>query len=247
MSSKHIAPVTFLLVLLGVGYLVCAYIRFYRTIGEKNLVSPYKQTSFTLENARNVGVVNYVALGDSLTAGVGSDDVKSTLVYQTALNLSSRYGRVAVVNLGQPGATSQDLIGDQLPQIAGLAAPHYITLLIGVNDVHNRVSVATYKSNLTYILAELLAKTPAQIVLVNLPYLGSSDVVPLPFSSVLDTRTKQFNKVIDELGRNDRIKVVDLYSQTYELFKNDTGYYAADHFHPSGEGYLLFGGLINAD
>jgi len=67
-------------------------------------------------------------LGDSLTAGVGSNDVKSTFVYQVAKKLSQQFGKVGVVNLGVSGATSQDLIVGQLPQVAQ-EKPQYITLL----------------------------------------------------------------------------------------------------------------------
>jgi lysophospholipase L1-like esterase len=107
--------------------------------------------------------------------------------------------------------------------------------------------VADYRNRISYILNELLTKTNAQIILINLPYLGASDAVPFPLSNVLDMRTKQFNNVIAELGHNDHIKYVDLYSQTRQPFIENPSYYASDHFHPSGEGYLLWGKIINAD
>lgn len=185
-------------------------------------------------------------MGDSLTAGVGSNDVESTLVYQVALNFSERYGKVEVVNLGRSGATSEDLIADQLAAAIN-EKPDHVTLLIGVNDVHNKISVADYKSHLSYVLNELLTKTNAQIVLINLPYLGAFDVIPFPLSNVLDIRIRQFNKVIAELGHDDRIKHIDLYTSTRQSFLENPGYYASDHFHPSGEGYMFLGKIINAD
>lgn len=235
-----------LVVMLIGGYLVFVYARFYNTIGEKNLQSPYQQKQFVLENSKKEGTVKYVALGDSLTAGVGSDDVKSTFVYQVAKNFSSLFGKVEVVNLGVPGSTSQDLILDQLPQVAQ-EKPQYITLLIGINDIHNKVSVADYENRLSNILNELLAETETQITLINLPYLGAADTVPFPLSTILDTRTKRFNSVIAKLGRSDRVKLIDLYTPSRQPFLDNRAYYASDHFHPSGEGYLFWGKIINAD
>ena len=233
-------------IVLAGGYLVLTYANFYNNIGEKNLQSPFNQNIFTLVNPQKEGIVKYVALGDSLTAGVGSDDIKLTLVYQMALNLSKQFGRVDVVNLAQPGATSEDLIVDQLA-VAINEKPDHVTLLIGINDIHNKVRVTDYKNRLSYTLDELLTKTSAQIILINLPYLGASDVIPFPFSNILDARTKQFNKVIEELGHNDRIKLIDLYIPSRQPFSENLSYYASDHFHPSSEGYMFWGKVINAD
>lgn len=242
---KFIA-ILILLIVLAVAYLAFIYARFYNTIGEINLQSPYQQRQFALENSQKEGAIKYVALGDSLTAGVGSDDVKSTFVYQVALNFSSQFGKVEVVNLGTSGATSENLISDQLPQVVQ-ENPQYITLLIGINDIHNKVSVADYKSRLVYIVNQLLTKTDARIILINLPYLGAPDATPLPFSTVLDARTRQFNKIIAEVGQGDRIKLIDLYTPTHQAFTESSRYYASDRFHPSSEGYLLWGKIINAN
>ena len=222
------------------------YARFYNTIGEHNLQSPYKQNQFVLQNSQKAGSVKYVALGDSLTAGVGSDAVESTFVYQKAMRLAKQFGRVDVVNLGVPGATSEDLIAGQLKVVIN-EQPDYVTLLIGVNDIHNKVSIAEYVTRMSRILDELLTKTSAQIVLINLPYLGASEVLPFPLSGVLDIRTKQFNKILEKFNYTDRIKLVDLYTPTRWTSSVDSKYYAADHFHPSGEGYLFWGKIINAD
>lgn len=233
-------------ILLAGLYLSLLYGRFYNNIGDKHLLSPYIQNRLVLLNPDEVGTVRYVALGDSLTAGVGSDDVESTFVYQVAKKLSSQFGKVEVVNLGVSGATSKDLIEGQLPQVAK-EEPQYITLLIGVNDVHNKVSAEDFRRNLTRIVDHLLTKTAAQIVLLNLPYLGAPDVLPVPLSSALNARTKQFNTIISEFGSTERVQLIDLYSGLRQPFVKNPAYYASDRFHPSGEGYLLFGKIINAD
>ena len=235
-----------LLIILACSHLVYRYARFYNTIGKINLQSPYKQTTFSLENPKKEGSAKYVALGDSLTAGVGSKKVKTTFVYQVAENLSGQFGRVEVVNLGRPGSTSADLIVDQLT-VAVSEKPDYVTLLIGINDIHNKVGVAEYKTRMVLILDELLTKTSAQIVLINLPYLGDYTAIPFPLDKLLDLRTKQFNKVIEEYKGRDRIRLVDLYGSSGPSFSYRPEFYASDHFHPSDEGYLFWGMVINAN
>lgn len=249
---KSAIVIVIALIILASGYLIFMYARFYNTIGEINLQSPYIQKQFSLENPQKEGAVRYVALGDSLTAGVGSNSIKSTFVYQFATKLSLQFGKVEVVNLAIPGATSEDLITNQLPQVAQEKSKfsnetQYITLLIGINDIHNKVSVADYNNRLVYIVNQLLTKTDARIILISLPYLGASDVIPFPLSAVLDARTKQFNKVTAEVEQGDRIKLIDLYTPTWQAFTENSRYYAPDHFHPSGEGYLLWGKIIHAD
>jgi len=236
-----------ILALLLVGYFAFSYNIFYWFIGAKHLTSPYKENTLTLENPQKEGFTKYVALGDSLTAGLGSNDVHKTMVYQYAQQLSTAHGKVDVINLGQPGATTVDLINSQL-QPAIETNPNYITLLIGVNDIHANYAVSKYKTNLNYILQELLTKTSAKVVLINLPYLGSRKLTHFPLNIILDSRTKQFNRVVELLAQDrNRIKLVDLYTGTRLSFSHNNSLYSADLFHPSEAGYMLWSTIINAD
>ena len=74
-----------------------------------------------------------------------------------------------VANLGVNGYTSADLIRDELPRLADLE-PDVVTVLIGVNDVVQRVPASTYDANVVKILDTLLARLPAdRIVTVAIP------------------------------------------------------------------------------
>ncbi len=202
-----------------------------------------------LENPQGIGEVKYVALGDSLSAGVGSPTVNETFVYQYALDLSEAYGKVNLLNLAQPGGTTVHVMKTQVPQTVE-ENPDYITLLIGTNDIHNKRTIDDFRENYQYILNELLTKTDAQITVINIPYLGSDKVIYPPFNFLLNSRTKQFNEVISSLAgsiaNNDRIRLIDLYTETYTLSKQSQSYYSSDLFHPSSEGYILWGERINA-
>lgn len=245
---KLIKLIAFLLLILS--YLWFSYIRLYHFIGDINLKSPYLENSLVIENLQGKGSVKYVALGDSLSSGVGSSNIKETFVYLFALNLSEKYEKVSLLNLAWPGDTTLEVIKNQIPQ-AIKEKPDYITLLIGGNDVHNKRTVTDFSKNYQYILNELLTKTNAQITVINIPYLGSSKIVYPPFNFLLNFRTRQFNQVISNLvtnlSNNSRIHFVDLYKNTYTLSKQNPNYYSSDLFHPSGEGYILWGDIINAD
>src|SRR4030066_516323 len=62
----------FVLLSLIFFYLLFSYIRFYHFIGDIDLKSPYLENFLLLENQTKEGSAKYVALGDSLSAGVGS-------------------------------------------------------------------------------------------------------------------------------------------------------------------------------
>ena len=80
----------------------------------------------------------YLALGDSLTAGIGARDPERGLVGQLAARVAAARGApVRVVNLGVSGATLADLLADQLPTAARVLAGggvDLVTVCIGAND-----------------------------------------------------------------------------------------------------------------
>jgi lysophospholipase L1-like esterase len=231
-------------------YLYISYAGFYNYIRKMNLQRPTIENTLILENPNGNGSVKYVALGDSLSAGVGSENPSETIVYLFGAKLSETNEKVNIVNLAQPGGTTVDVINEQL-SLALNEKPDYVTLLIGINDIHNRISAKEFQENYTFILEELLTGSDAQITVINLPYLGLNKVVRPPYSWLLNSRTKLFNKIISDVvaskNQSGRIRLVDLYKNSYEIFKQDPKYYSSDFFHPSGEGYVMWSGIINAN
>jgi acyl-CoA thioesterase I len=231
-------------------YLYFSYVRFYHIIGAMNLQSPYTTSSISLENPLGKGAATYVALGDSLSAGVGASNVEETFVYNYAENLSKTFQLVKVVNLAQPGGTTSEVLTSQLPTVF-VEKPAFITLLIGTNDVHNKKSMKDFRETYSTILSDLVNKTDAKITVINIPYLGSRKVVRFPFTTILTWRTKKFNSVISDLVSRvkdkNRIKFIDLYTATYDQGRGTSDYYSSDFFHPSNLGYKLWSQIINAD
>lgn len=235
-----------LLCLFGYIYLWASYSRIYNVIGDKHLSSPFVSNAFTVGNSNNEGRAKYVALGDSLSAGVGVRKIEDTFVYSYAEKLSEKYWQVNVVNLAWPGDKSIDVLKSQLPQ-AIVQKPDYVTLFIGINDMHDQVPLEAFRSNYNDILNQLLVETKAQILVITIPYLGSNDLIRFPLTHYYDMRTQQYNSIIKSLAQNDRLKVIDLYKHSKKVLNASGDNYAEDLFHPSAKGYLLWSKIINAD
>lgn len=218
-------------------YITYAY--FYNFIGQKNLVAPIHKTTTMIGNQSNSQTIKYMALGDSLTAGVGVSDYKNSYPYLLAQKLSAK-NNVELVNLARAGATSLDVVTNQLPK-ALLQKPDLITILIGVNDLHNLISLKEFEDNFTRIVTAL-KKSGAKIYLLSIPYLGSDKIVYFPYNFMLNFRTKQFNNIIKKISADTGATYIDL-----SALKKSANFYSVDQFHPKEDGYKEWSEIINVN
>lgn len=234
--------IIFFILALGVSlYLNRSYARIYDR-NEINItqINWPQQISFPNPNFQNN--IKYVALGDSLTNGVGSDNINNTLVFIFAQKLSQNMS-VSLINLAVNGVTTDDLIKFQLNK-AIEKKPNYVTLFIGINDIHNHISVKKFQQNMDLILNRLTRETEGRIIVFNLPYLGSGNLILPPFNIFFDYKTKQFNQVISRIVSEKNITLVDIYTPTKETFSKKSSFYSSDEFHPSKDGYIFWGSLL---
>lgn len=189
-------------------------------------------------------LITYVAIGDSLTAGVGATSVSSSLPALLAEKISEASGiLVAVKNLGVSGATSFDLLTGQVLD-AGQYNPEIITVFIGTNDVHNFVPLEKFKNNLLTAITTLQQTTSAKIFLINIPYLGAKDLILPPYDLYFALKIEEYNQAINDVALSSGVELVDLYSGSVEAFKHDGTLYCSDRFHPGDSGYKLWANLI---
>ncbi|GAA2568525.1 SGNH/GDSL hydrolase family protein [Pseudonocardia hydrocarbonoxydans] len=155
----------------------------------------------------------WVALGDSLTVGVGAGAYDRGWVGQ----LAARMPGWRVVNLAVSGGRVRDVLDRQLPALAALGqVPDLVTLLIGNNDlVSPRLRPA-----LPADLAELLRRVPPGTVVGN---------QPATYAAALEV-----NRLIDEAVAARGLRLAEL---RVPLTRNWSGRLAADHFHPNERGY----------
>jgi acyl-CoA thioesterase I len=184
--------------------------------------------------------VRYVALGDSYTIGTSvrsaerwPDQLVAALAHdEPTLDL--------VANLGVNGYTSADVMRDELPELGSLR-PEFVTLLIGVNDVVQGVSLASYTANVVRILDALLAILPAtRIVTVDTP-----DYTVTPAGADFgDPRRRHdgivaVNATMARLAAERGIAHVETFDLSLRAAADRT-LVAGDGLHPSGAQYGLW-------
>ena len=80
----------FVAVLIISIYLNRSYAFFYNFLAQKNLPPPPHEMKITIGDNLNKQTLSYVALGDSLTAGVGASDYKNSFPYLLTQKLSPK-------------------------------------------------------------------------------------------------------------------------------------------------------------
>lgn len=222
-------------------------------MGRQNLANPYTQAAYSLKkegSPLSAGpapkVIRYVALGDSLTVGIGVSDFHQAYPYLFAQQLLKESDEVILIDLARPGARSLDLLRKQLPE-ALIQNPDYVSVLIGINDVQGLLPVDQFRKNYQTLLDELHQKTHAKVILMNIPNLGSDSLVVFPYNLLFGYQTEQYNRVLSELSKAESLPLTDIYSLTKQTFSRDRALYSADLFHPSAQGYMLWGQLLDAN
>ncbi|MHB8903606.1 MAG: SGNH/GDSL hydrolase family protein [Patescibacteria group bacterium] len=230
-------------------YLNWAYSHIYDGIQDAGLkqVKELVTYNFNFKNNNEVrgSLFKYVVLGDSLTYGVGTNNYNESYPYLVAGNIAQKNNNQALTlyNYSWPGDKSSDLV-EKFLDYAVSEQPTVITILIGVNDIHNQVPASVFRANYDLILYRLTSETNAKIYLISIPYIGSSKLILPPYNFYFNYKTKQFNKIIKDLASKYKVEYIDLYSPTVNLFKKSGDHYAPDSFHPSASGYALWGQII---
>lgn len=155
----------------------------------------------------------WVALGDSMTQGIGASAYDRGWVGQIVGRMPGR----RVVNLAVTGGRVRDVLDRQLPALDSLGtAPDLVTLLIGSNDLINPRLRPTLLTGLT----ELLHALPRGTVVGNQP---GTHTAALEVNQLIDDAVAERGLVLAEL-RDPRTR-------------HWGGKLSADHFHPNDRGY----------
>lgn len=244
----HLILITLFLIVAAI-YLNWAYAHIYNGIQSGGLRQVKELVTYNFNFDINNGVgepLKYIALGDSLTYGAGTNNYQESFPYLIAQRLADGNNNkipLTLYNYSWPGDRSSDLIEKFLPYAIS-DQPDIVTILIGVNDIHGQISASDFKANYDKILSRLSSETKARIYVVSIPYIGSNKLILPPYNFYFDYKTKQFNKIIKELAVKYKARYIDLYGATANLFKKSGEHYSADLFHPSVSGYALWGKII---
>lgn len=152
-----------------------------------------------------------VALGDSITVGVG-DTVGPDAVHGPgwAAHLATVLGVDSFANLATSGARSRDVVGTQLAAALALR-PHLATVLVGGNDVlRSDFDARVTLTDLQRCVREL-GRVGTHVVLVLLPVIGLFELAPRLVRRVMRRRVASINAAVEEVARSapGRVVVVD--------------------------------------
>ncbi|HEY3066927.1 MAG TPA: SGNH/GDSL hydrolase family protein [Methylomirabilota bacterium] len=197
----------------------------------------------TLPRDHGAAIV-YVALGDSTVEGIGATSAAANYVSRIGDRLRAVYPATRVVNLGVGGATSADVVKEQLDEAVRLE-PQLVTLSIGPNDITDGRDVAQYERNLDAIFRRLARETEAVLVANLLPDLA---VTPRfrasPERAAVAEQTERYNRALARTARHHGVEVVDLFAASRQEVPRHPELVAGDGYHPSDLGYARWAELM---
>lgn len=169
----------------------------------------------------------WVVIGDSMSQGIGASTFEGGWVPQTAHLLAAAGHPYRLLNLSRSGATAQDLLERQLPEMHRVAMsssespPSLVTVLAGANDMMR----ATTRREAPGRFRRLLAELPARTIVAYLPQ-------PI--------RTAHLVNDIIDAARDQGITGLDVRPAA----KRWRGHRAPDFFHPNEKGYARIAALF---
>lgn len=189
-------------------------------------------------NQHSHGAVNMVVLGDSLAYGTGASSPKNGYAYRVFSDIKRTHPQSTYANLAVPGATSIDVLRNQVPKLRRENAT-LILLTVGSNDAFVYRDVVKFTKDYRRLLVAIRAEAPhARIVATGMPDASESSHVPAFARTIVATMCAMQNEVIAKESSAQGARVVDLYALTSQLKKRDRPRFLShDDLHPSDAGY----------
>lgn len=186
-------------------------------------------------HAPTTGDLVYIVLGDSAALSVGAPDPQQGYVGLLSARLMRATGRsIRVINLAVSGERAADLLRRQVPRLKDLPDPHFVTCVVGGNDVAfhrfgRPYPVEAFTTSMTRIMEAL----PQHAIIGAVPSFGH-----WPF----ENRVRQANDVIRRITRARGMAFADLYEASRPLwpFRYTASYVSRDLFHPNARGHRLW-------
>jgi lysophospholipase L1-like esterase len=184
--------------------------------------------------AKRGGVGSYVALGDSITVGMG-DPMPDGGWRGWAALLATALPHLDFHNLAISGALIGDVEREQLPRALELR-PAVASVVVGVNDTLRRTfDVAAIAASLAHTLGALRA-AGATVLTMRLPDPGRMFGLPGTLARPLARRIRAVNAVADAMSARFGALQFDVagHPATYERRM-----WSVDRLHPSERGHRL--------
>ncbi|MGV9270935.1 SGNH/GDSL hydrolase family protein [Kitasatospora sp. NPDC003701] len=187
--------------------------------------------------ASAVDPVRFVALGDSLTEGVGDPVAGGWRGWAALLAGSLAPPEVGVefTNLARSGALTTDLTTEQLPA-ALVLRPRLAAVVVGGNDtLRSGFDIGRTARELDTTLGEL-SRSGTLVLTACLPDPGALLRLPRPLSRPLARRMRAVNSVVHALSARHRAVHLHVAELPWTAHR---GLLSVDRLHPSAEGHRL--------
>jgi lysophospholipase L1-like esterase len=161
----------------------------------------------------------WVALGDSMTQGIGARSIRSGWVGQVQSRLTQAGTPYRVINLSATGARIYNVLHTQLAELRSLPQlPDVLTILVGANDMVRRSRRAAAVDHFGQLLAGL--PVGPRVVAATLPRRNAESL--------------EINRLIEAAQRSGQIDIADMRGMQ---LRDVWGTLADDFFHPNERGY----------
>ena len=175
-----------------------------------------------------------VWLGDSTAAGIGASNSAGALPSQVADGLAGPSVSVLAVS----GSRVADVLGDQVPKVAGLE-PDLILISVGANDTIHLTGRGAFRHTYEKVVRALPSGVP--VVLLGVPDMGAIPRFAQPLRAVSGWRGRNLDAEVRQVAARTGAIYADIAGPTGPPFRRDPNrYFAADDFHPSNAGYGLW-------
>lgn len=178
---------------------------------------------------------HFVALGDSLTEGIGDgiDRVNgfgwADLFYQ---NLSKENPGLRYTNLAQRGLITSTVSATQLAPALELQ-PDLVSVIAGANDIlKSQWKPAVYEAEMEAMFKTLTA-TGATVLTATMPNFLFLDVPPR-FKERITRHITEANEIIRDLAHRYNVRYGECWNEPATL---SADFWSADGVHPNASGY----------
>lgn len=178
-----------------------------------------------------------VVLGDSLAAGVGASSPEAGFAFRVFSSIATNHPEALLHNFGQSGATTADVLSDQLARFDLVRDPQVVIVMVGTNDIIQQVPDGEFRNNWQEIINRIAAPGRTVIIL-NIPKFATTPVVPENLKGVADTETVARNTFIAQtVSEKENIKLLDFYELSARELQPGSNLLSEDQFHPNDSGY----------
>ncbi len=180
--------------------------------------------------------VRLAVFGDSTAAGLGAERHQDALAGMLAAAVAVEAGREvswrAVARSGVTSRTARDLVPGL---VDGDWRPDVVVVLVGVNDLKNLRRLRDWDQDIPALLAAIDEMTGGVPVIVSgMAPVSRFPALPQPMRAVMALRARAMDHTLRRAAGDRHVPVVPRMI--------GRGFFAADGFHPSSQGYRAWAG-----